>query len=103
MIPFALVLAFSLAVPQQESDYYTIDYLTPPSGEVLEVGGLAFLADGTLLVSTRRARVWWVDNAMAEDPADARFHIFAEGLQEGLGLRVVDDVIMSCSVASCRV
>ena len=93
MIPFALVLAFSLASPQQESDYYTIDYLTPPSGEVLEVGGLAFLADGTLLVSTRRGRVWWVDNAMAEDPADARFHIFAEGLQEGLGLRVVDDVI----------
>lgn len=92
MIYCALTLLLA-AAPQQESDYYTVDYLTPPSGEILEVGGMDFLSDGTLLVSTRRGRVWWVENAMAEDPADARFHIFAEGLQEGLGLRVVNDVI----------
>jgi glucose/arabinose dehydrogenase len=89
----SLLLLASLAAPQQESDYYTVDYLTPPEGEVLEVGGMDFLADGTLLVSTRRGRVWWVDNALAEDPADARFHIFAEGLHEGLGLKVVNDEI----------
>jgi len=92
MISIAILLACA-AAPQQESDYYTVDYLTPPDGEVLEVGGMDFLSDGTLLVSTRRGRVWWIDNPMAEDPADASFHIFAEGLQEGLGLRVVDDVI----------
>lgn len=92
MITFAFTLLLA-AAPQQESDYYTVDYLTPPSGEILEVGGMDFLSDGTLLVSTRRGRVWWVENAMAENPADARFHIFAEGLQEGLGLRVVNDVI----------
>ncbi|MDF1839096.1 MAG: DUF1080 domain-containing protein [Planctomycetota bacterium] len=71
-----------------ESDYYAVDYLTPPDGEVIEVGGLAFLDDTTMLVSTRRGRVWWIDNALAENPADAKFHIFAEGLHEGLGLAV---------------
>ncbi|MFK5956655.1 MAG: DUF1080 domain-containing protein [Planctomycetota bacterium] len=83
----------SLPCAQAEEDFYTVDYLTPPNGEVLEVGGMDFLADGTLLVSTRRGRVWWIENAMAEDPSAARFHIYAEGLHEGLGLKVVDDRI----------
>lgn len=89
-IPLVLLAS---AAPQTEQDHYTIEYLSPPEGEVLEVGGMDFLSDGTLLVSTRRGRVWWISDPMAEDPADARFHIFAEGLQEGLGLKVVDDVI----------
>ncbi|MDG1498623.1 MAG: DUF1080 domain-containing protein [Planctomycetota bacterium] len=90
-----LLLTAALAFAQQadEAQYYTVDYLTPPKGEVIEVGGMAFLSDGTMLVSTRRGRVWWIDNAMAEDPADAKFHIFAEGLHEGLGLTVRDDRI----------
>ncbi|MHC4823812.1 MAG: family 16 glycoside hydrolase [Planctomycetota bacterium] len=91
MILPALLLA--LAAPQTEQDYYTVEYLTPPDGEILEVGGMDFLSNGTLLVSTRRGRVWWIDNPMAEDPADAQFHIFAEGLHEGLGLKVVEDRI----------
>lgn len=86
-------IALALFAQQSEQDYYTVDYLTPPDGEILEVGGMDFLADGTLLVSTRRGRVWWIDNPMAEDPAEARFHIFAEGLHEGLGLKVVEDRI----------
>jgi glucose/arabinose dehydrogenase len=76
-----------------EAEAYAVDYLTPPQGEVLEVGGMDFLSDGTLLVSTRRGRVWWIENALAEDPAEARFHIYAEGLHEGLGLKVVNDEI----------
>lgn len=93
-----LLATLALTLPAQdaasyaeEAAHYTVDYLTPPDGERLEVGGLAFRSDGTLLVSTRRGRVWWVANPEAEDPADARFHIYAEGLQEGLGLAVVDD------------
>ncbi|MBL4771340.1 MAG: DUF1080 domain-containing protein [Planctomycetes bacterium] len=83
-----LAFAMCAALSGGEADYYAVDYLTPPDGEVLEVGGLAFLDANTLLVSTRRGRVWWVDNALAEDPSQARFHIFAEGLHEGLGLNV---------------
>lgn len=96
----SLLVASTLAQPApqaaapsfaEEAEFYTVDYLSPPEGERLEVGGLAFRSDGTLLVSTRRGRVWWIENAMAADPADARFHIYAEGLQEGLGLAVRDD------------
>lgn len=91
-----LALAFFLLpqiaqTPVPESDYYTVDYLTPPDGEVLEVGGMDFLSDGTLFVSTRRGQVWRIENAMAEDPADAKFTLFCEGLWEGLGLRVIED------------
>lgn len=73
-----------------EAAYYSVDHLTPPDGAVLEVGGMAFLPDGRLALSTRRGQVWLVENALAEDPADARFHLYAEGLHEGLGLAVKD-------------
>ena len=73
-----------------EAHYYQVDYLAPPDGAVLEVGGLAWMPDGRLAVSTRRGQVWLVENALAQDPADARFQLFAEGLQEGLGLAVYE-------------
>lgn len=76
-----------------EADFYRVDWLTPPQGSILEVGGMDFLPDGRLALSTRRGQVWLVENALAENPADARFTLFAEGLQEGLGLTVVDGAI----------
>ncbi|HIA38508.1 MAG TPA: DUF1080 domain-containing protein [Planctomycetes bacterium] len=82
-----------LALQAQESDHYSVEYLPIPAGETIEVGGVDFLSDGTMLLSTRRGRVWWVDNALADDMSQIRFHIFAEGLHEGLGLEVVDDNI----------
>ena len=84
----ALALACASARGQgaDESAYYAVDYLTPPDGARLEVGGMAFFPDGRLAVSTRRGPVWMVENALAADPAAARFSLFAEGLQEGLGL-----------------
>ena len=33
------------------------------------------------------------ENALAEDPRDARFHLWAEGLQEGLGLATVGEEV----------
>jgi glucose/arabinose dehydrogenase len=85
----ALALAAALQFPQ-ESDAYTVDWLKPPEKEVLEVGGMGFLPDGRLALSTRRGQVWIVENPLAENPDDAHFTLFAEGLQEGLGLAVVD-------------
>jgi len=87
----ALLLA--LAPQSDEAASYTVDYLTPPDGAVLEVGGMDFLPDGRLVVSTRRGQVWLVENPLAADPAEARFSLFAEGLWEGLGLKVVDGEI----------
>lgn len=88
MFSFLLVLAF-----QDVSSPYTVEFLPIPEGETIEVGGLDFLSDGTLLVSTRRGRVWWIENALSVDDAPPKFHIFAEGLHEGLGLEVVNDQI----------
>jgi len=85
----ALALAFALQDPA-EADFYKVDWLEAPEKAVLEVGGLDFLPDGRLILSTRRGQVWIVENFLAEDPREARFSLFAEGLQEGLGLAVVD-------------
>ena len=47
-----------------------------------------FLPDGRLVVSTRRGRVWIVENALADDPAgEARFELFAEGCGRASGWR----------------
>jgi glucose/arabinose dehydrogenase len=88
----ALALALGSDVAP-ESDFYEVDWLTPPDKAVVEVGGMDFLPDRRLIVSTRRGQVWIVENPLAENAADARFHLFAEGLQEGLGLSVVDGKI----------
>lgn len=81
-----LLMAFGAT----ESDYYVVETIPSPDGEVIEVGGLDVLPDGSLALSTRRGRVWIVENPDAENPADATWHLFADGLAEGLGLKVVD-------------
>jgi len=72
---------------------FTVDYLSPPKGEVLEVGGMGFLTDGDMVVSTRRGQVWRIDNPSALNPEDATFTLICEGLHEGMGLAVVHDEI----------
>ncbi len=90
---FFHITAISLLLCQSQGDYWTVDYLTPPQGEVLEVGGLDFMADGAMVVSTRRGQVWRIDNPDANNPDDAIFTLICEGLHEGLGLAVVNDEI----------
>lgn len=85
--------ASTFAQAPTEADAYAVDYLTPPDGAILEVGGIDFLPDGRLALSTRRGQVWLVENPLAKDPKDAKFTLFAEGLNEGLGLKVVDGLI----------
>ncbi|MDP6539389.1 MAG: DUF1080 domain-containing protein [Planctomycetota bacterium] len=91
IVEFFACLAPAAGCAQEPA--YLVDHLATPEGEVIEVGGLAFLSDATLLVSTRRGRIWRVAHALDPDPAAARFELWAEGLQEGLGLAVVDDEV----------
>jgi glucose/arabinose dehydrogenase len=93
LLPWVPPAAAQEPNPAQESDYYAVDYLVPPPGERLEVGGLGFLPNGRLVVSTRRGQVWIVHDPLAPDPRAARFSLFAEGLQEGLGLSIVGERI----------
>ena len=81
-----LLLASSLLA--QEARYYATDYLAPPPDAAAEVGGMGFLPDGRLVVSTRTGQVWIVRDALAADPRAARWSLFADGLQEGFGLAV---------------
>lgn len=87
----ALALLGSAATSRAQSseeDFYAVDYLSPPAGAVLEVGGLGAQPDGVLYASTRRGQLWRIENALDNDPAQARFRLVAEGLDEGLGLHV---------------
>jgi len=83
-------VAADTATTRAESNHWAVEMLTPPEGVVLEIGGMDWMPDGRLALSTRRGQVWMVENALADDPADARFSLYAEGLQEGLGLNVLE-------------
>jgi hypothetical protein len=64
--------------PAGEGRYYRIETITVPDEIVLEVGGLGFQPDGSLMICTRRGEVWnW---------KEGRWRLFAFGLQEPLGL-----------------
>ncbi len=72
-----------------EAKHYKIVTLPVPKDVVLEVGGLAMRPDGKLLACTRRGEVWLISNPNADDPAQVKFKLFATGLHEALGLRLV--------------
>lgn len=90
MTPFAMMLAMVGA-----DAGWVVESIPAPEGEVVEVGGIAFLGEGTVALSTRRGRVWLVDGALDDDPSDAVWTRFADGLYEGLGLDTDgDDLIV---------
>jgi hypothetical protein len=71
-----------------EAVHYKIVTVPTPDEAVLEVGGMAFRADGKLLACTRRGDVWLISNPEFEDPEKVHFKKFATGLHEALGLAV---------------
>jgi hypothetical protein len=77
--------------PLTEDDYYKILRFDFPPGEVIECGALDFMPDGRLAVGTRRGEIWLVENALADDPHQAKWSRFASGLHEVLGLAAKDD------------
>lgn len=74
----------------QESDYYKIEPFAFPTDIVAEVGAIELLPEHKLAVGTRRGDVYIVDNAFTTDPANAKYHLFASGLHEVLGLAYKD-------------
>jgi hypothetical protein len=94
--------------PTGEARYYKLETIAVPSGIALEVGGMAFNPDGSLMVCTRRGEIWRYINAalqaecakpglnraaMLSGKAPAasaafgdRWELFATGLHEPLGL-----------------
>ena len=95
LVRLAVAAALGAAPDAHAEDrYYTVQSYRPPEGEVLEVGGLVFLPDGTLAASTRRGRVWLIDDPDADDPSTSPFTMHADGLWEGLGLNQIDGDVL---------
>ena len=67
-----------------EDDYYKIVKIPIPEGIVLECGGMEFLPDGKLAISTRRGDIYFVEHP--NDPQNVKFTKWATGLHESLGL-----------------
>ncbi len=60
-----------------------------------KVGGMDFLKDGSLIVSTwdKEGAVWKISNAQSGNPSKMKATRIAFGLAEPLGVKVVDDTI----------
>lgn len=73
---------------------YTVSNLEPP-GYNFAVGGMAFLPDGKLLVSTwsPEGAVYILDGVLAGDSSQVAPKLIAQGLMEPLGAEVVDGAI----------
>jgi glucose/arabinose dehydrogenase len=89
IVPITIMLMVGGAEPG-----WIVEPIPVPEGEVVEVGGIAFPDEHTIAVSTRRGRVWLIDGGLDEDPSDARWTRFADGLYEGLGLDTDGDALL---------
>jgi hypothetical protein len=64
--------------PVDESRYYRLETIPVPPNVVLEVGGMCFASDGSLMICTRRGEIWAYKTG--------RWQLFASGLDEPLGM-----------------
>ena len=96
-----LVLALASAVclvsnvkaankPSAEDQYYQIITIPIPPGIILEAGALQLLPDGKLASATRLGDIYLIEGAFENPPAHVKFHHFASGLHEVLGLAYRD-------------
>jgi glucose/arabinose dehydrogenase len=76
LVPLAACCqCFADAGPDQ---YYELQNIKPPENCAMEVGGMAFTSDNSLILSTRRGEIWTYKNN--------KWNRFASGLHEPLGL-----------------
>ncbi len=90
---------------EDENDYYKLHSFPLPEGEVLEGGALETLPGGKIAFGTRRGEVWIIENALTDDPKDAKFTRFAHGMHEILGLAYKDGwlyVTQRCDVTRIK-
>lgn len=76
--------------PAAEREFYKIITLPIPDGIELEAGAIQSLPNGMVAVSTRFGDIYYVENAFDDPPTNVKFHRFASGLHEVLGLAYRD-------------
>src|ERR1700737_4204040 len=75
---------------QKEEDFYQINTLQIPEDVILEVGGMVFLPNDALAVSTRHGEVWIISNPYGKNGLPPAYHLFAQGMHEALGLNYIN-------------
>ena len=81
LLPLTSLAVQNFVDPQKEErevKFYRIETVPIPKEICLEVGGMAFMPDGALMVCTRRGEVWSLKNN--------QWKRFASGLDEPMGL-----------------
>jgi glucose/arabinose dehydrogenase len=79
-----LVAGGTRAAAPRESDYYSIETF-PTETTPMEVSGMMLRSDGRMMVATRLGDIFIVEGAYG-DPSQVRFHRWASGLAQPLGL-----------------
>src|SRR5688572_18234961 len=86
LLGVALLVNWAAAQGSKEDDYYKIVRFPIPEYMSLEAGGLEWMPDGKLAISTRRGDIYLLDQPLTDDPEQASFTKYAGGLHEVLGL-----------------
>src|SRR5687768_3639676 len=71
---------------QRENDIYPLRTVPIPQDILLEVGGMTFLPNNALAVSTRRGEIWIINNPYQKNGRPPTYKRFAHGMHEVLGL-----------------
>ena len=69
-----------------EEPFYKLLTIPVPEGIVLEAGAIQTLPDRRIAVSTRFGDIYVISGAYDDPPNKPKFHLFASGLHEVLGL-----------------
>jgi glucose/arabinose dehydrogenase len=85
-----LILCLVLQAKETEEQYYPMIKFPIPKEIVLEAGGIELMPDGKIAVATRRGDIYMVENAFTNPLKDVKFHLWAGGLHEVLGLTTKD-------------
>ena len=84
---FTIAVLISVAAVRAAGigDYYSIENIAAPKGLDQQVGGLDFMPDGRLVACFHRGEVY------TYHPETKKWTLFADGLQEPLGIRATSD------------
>ena len=83
----AVLCGIVTTAPGQDAAF-AVDTIPTPPGLDPQVGGLTFFPDGRLAICCHRGEVY------VYDPRDGRWTLFADGLQEPLGIVAEDDATL---------
>jgi len=99
LLVLTLLFATTLSKAQTAAPYEVVELLTasspndsrskewkPGDGITLEVSGMEWIGPDRLAVAIRKGEVWFLDGVLSGKPGDVKYHLFASGLHEPLGL-----------------